>query len=72
MKTKITEFLTTILTYLLKWQFPVCNFLNEGLEESEIKALFSSSGLTPTNELLELYQWRNGTNIVQGLSLIHI
>ncbi|EFP97773.1 SMI1/KNR4 family protein [Vibrio caribbeanicus] len=69
MKTTITEFLSTILTYLLKWQFPVCKFLNDGLEESEIRALFNSSGITPTNELIELYQWRNGTNIVQGTML---
>jgi len=69
MKTKITDLLSTILTFLLKWQFPVCHFLNDALEENEIIKLFKSVGLNPTTELIELYQWRNGTNIVQGTML---
>jgi len=69
MKTKISEFLDTILIFLLKWQFPVCRFLNDALEKQEINKLFNSVGLAPTTELLELYQWRNGTIIVQGTKL---
>lgn len=69
MKTKISDFLSTILTFLLKWQFPVCRFLNDALEEREIIDLFDSAALTPTIELLELYQWRNGTNVVKGTML---
>ena len=69
MKTKISELLNTILTFLLKWQFPVCRLLNDALGEAEIKRLFESAGLTPTKELLELYQWKNGTKVTQGTML---
>lgn len=69
MDISITKLLNSILTYLVEWKLPVCNFLNEGLEEFEIRAVFRTLGISPTKELLELYQWRNGTSIVKGTTL---
>ena len=65
MKITITNLLNAINNYLLKLQFPVSNSLDDGLAESEIKALFSRVNLSPSGELIELYQWRNGTRIVR-------
>jgi len=69
MESEIVGLLDTIESFLKIWRFRVCHFLNEGLEEREILKLFEQAELTPTTELVELYQWRNGTKIDPGTIL---
>ena len=55
--------LETILNYLRSLDAPVCSFFNKGLEEHEISNMFHVSGLKLTKEIIELYKWRNGTQV---------
>jgi len=36
------------------------NSFNEGLSNEEARNIFSEINLNPTNELVQLYEWRNG------------
>lgn len=39
---------------------PVQKYFNAGLSEAEIRNLFRQIGLTPSEELIQIYTWRNG------------
>jgi hypothetical protein len=69
MQNKIAEKLDKVLTFLLKWKFSVIGFLQHGLDKSLILQYFSKINLNPTNEMVQLYSWRNGTNISKGTNL---
>lgn len=69
MTNEITVILDEILAFLSRWQFPVVGFLQHGLNKDLILELFSNINLQPTNELLQLYAWKNGVNVVEGINL---
>jgi hypothetical protein len=66
---KVSDFLNVILGFLREWHIPVCDRLNDGLSDKEIERSFEQAGLKPTKELVELYQWRNGTPVEEGTML---
>lgn len=69
MKNRVTYYLDLILSILRSWNLPVGNLLNDGLSEIEILRSFKNAGLKPTRELIELYQWRNGSPVEEGTVL---
>lgn len=69
MKNKVSDFLNIILGFLQKWHLPVCDFLKVGLSEKDVEGYFKKVGLKPTKELVELYQWRDGTLVEEGTML---
>ncbi|EKO3450436.1 SMI1/KNR4 family protein [Vibrio fluvialis] len=68
-KKTISSNLNMILSYLESWGAPVCGFLNKPINACEIQKHFEKINLLPTDELLELYQWKNGTKVVKGTLL---
>lgn len=40
--------------------YKIAQVLNEGVSEQDIKAFFSDLPLAPTDELIDLYKWKNG------------
>jgi len=40
---------------------PILKYFNEGLPKEKIVAIFSELHLKPTEEVIELFQWKNGT-----------
>jgi hypothetical protein len=55
---------------LVKARSPVLKYFMEGLQAEYITSLFERNSLHPTDELVELYQWKNGLefeNIPTGL-----
>jgi len=69
MENKISDILDGILSFLQNWQIPVSNLFNTGLSKEKIEESFKETGLEPTKELIELYKWRNGTQIKEGAML---
>jgi len=57
----LTSALNGILSLLKEWEMPVVSYLNEGMTETNIRAQFEAAGCVPTQELIDLYSWRNGT-----------
>lgn len=45
----------------------LANSLNPGLDEATIKNAIPTEGLIFSQELIELYQWKNGTKLGKGL-----
>ena len=68
-KQDISHSLNLILKFLKKWELPVCQLLNEGLTKSEIEKSFQQTELKLIAELIDLYIWRNGTDISEGTLL---
>ena len=66
---KISEVCNEVLLYLDSWGFLLRDFLNEPLSPKDIGDLFYQVNLRPTSELVELYQWKNGTLADQGVNL---
>lgn len=69
MNTQVAELLSKILEFLIDWHLPLFKYLNDGLEEKEVRTQFEINRLEPTCELIELYQWRNGTKVKKGTVL---
>jgi hypothetical protein len=69
MNKKISDTLNTILCYLEKLKQPVVTYMNAALDRESIINLFKVVSLNPSDELIELYQWRNGTKVIQGTAL---
>lgn len=72
MKNKMSDFLNVILGFLKSWHLPVGNLLNAGLSIEKIEGSFKKIGLEPTSELIQLYQWRNGTTVEKGTMLDNV
>ncbi|MBT1707356.1 hypothetical protein KK062_03940 [Fulvivirgaceae bacterium PWU5] len=56
----ITAKLTAFEKQLELIKAPVIKYLLPGLAKEEIHRRFATTGLTPTDDLVTLYQWRNG------------
>ena len=69
MTKSISKSLTLILKFLNEWDMPVGSYLNEGLSQSEIEECFQAIDLKATDELIELFQYKNGTKVSEGTSL---
>ena len=69
MTKNISKSLTLILKFLNEWDMPVGSYLNEGLSQSEIEECFQAIDLKATDELIELFQYKNGTKVSEGTSL---
>ena len=69
MQAKVSDVLDDIYCFLQKWKCPVCDFLNSGIREEEVKNKFVTVGLKPTDGLIDLYSWRNGTVVKKGTML---
>jgi len=74
MQKNISEHLDNMLLHLQNWNFPVCKLLNDPIDKDQISKMFQKIGLSPPEELIDLYQWRNGTDVKPGTVLdnIHI
>ena len=58
--------LDVILSYLKELTRPVIERLEEGLSHEEIDRYLSKVSLTGTQDLYELFSWRNGTKVQKG------
>ncbi|WP_137939569.1 SMI1/KNR4 family protein [Chitinivorax sp. B] len=63
------EKLIEIYNTLALWGRPVVNLLQPGMEKNAAKSLVADTGLVLTDDIYELYEWRNGTKVVPGTIL---
>lgn len=61
--------LIRLQSYLTDWKRPVIQYLLDGLSYDTVTSKLSSIGFTPTMEISDLYEWHNGTKIVEGAVL---
>ncbi|MEM0939852.1 MAG: SMI1/KNR4 family protein [Bacteroidota bacterium] len=66
---KIVQFAECVYQWLNDHKRPVVPLLQKGLELSEVMNFTDELNITLTNELVELYKWRNGTDKSDGYIL---
>jgi hypothetical protein len=67
--TSLQQEFQTILGHLVRLQRPAVRLLQEPLRPEEIRFRLQEVQLLPTDELTELYSWKNGTKSAQGNTL---
>jgi len=60
------DVLDAILTHLHKLGLPIATSLRPGRTRDEIESLFDAAGIVPPIELVDLYEWRDGSTRYPG------
>jgi len=65
----LVEILNNIFSFLVNWKFPIRAYLNDAVGKKYVCDKLSEIGVKPTQEMFDLYSWRNGTKVVEGTEL---
>ena len=65
----ITQLLNEIEKCLQQLDHPCVDHLNSGISSQQIQELFEEIPLKPTQDLHDLYSWRNGSKDCEGITL---
>lgn len=72
MKSKLINYLDKIYEHLLNLNCPINEYINDGVTKKMVLDCFENIGLVPSPEIIDLYTWHNGTNIIEGTKLDYI